>query len=254
MGSRLFWRVISVIGELLLTAGVIVLGFAAWFVWGTDAAAAPEHDKSVARLHSRFETPALPHKQLPVPESGREFAVITVPRFEEKPVPVVEGTDLSVLKRGIGHVPDSALPGEVGNFATAGHRVTYGRPYRHIDRLQPGDPIIVETAPGWSVYRFVRHQIVEPGATQVLAPVPDQPGAQPTQAWMTLVACHPPFSARLRYVGYALLERQVPRSQGPPAELSADAPRAAAGARAGTSGPVGAYAAADRAVRREGGH
>ena len=229
--------IVGVVGELLLTAGVLVLSFAAWFVWGTDASVAPAQEQAVTRLHERFAAAPAAGRLAP-PSAGEEFAVLTIPRVDDDPRPIVEGVGLPVLQRGVGHVPGTALPGEVGNFATAGHRVTYGRPYRHIDRLRPGDPIVVETTTGWSVYRFVRHRIVAPSATEVVAPVPDRPGVRPRQAWMTLIACHPPFSARQRYVGYALLDRTVARVAGPPPEL-ASTTNAATALGAGASGERG---------------
>ena len=155
----------------------------------------------------------------PAPAERTAFAVVTIARFGAGwQRPVVEGTDHDALQQGVGHEPGTALPGRVGNFATAGHRVTYGRPYHRIADLVPGDPIVVETRAGWSVYRYVRHRIVGPAQTEVVAAVPDRPGRTATGAWMTLIACHPPFSARERYVGYALLDRFVPRAAGPPPE------------------------------------
>ena len=64
--------------------------------------------------------------------------------------------------------------------------------------------------------------MVYPWETEVLAPVPDRPGAEPTEAWMVLTACHPKFSAQQRLIGYALLDRTVPRAEGPPPELQED--------------------------------
>lgn len=113
------------------------------------------------------------------------------------------------------------MPGQIGNLVTAGHRVTYGKPYNRIDELRRGDAIVVETADGWAVYRYRRYVIVEPDDVSVTEAVPERPGVQPTEAWMTLIACHPPFSARQRYVGFAKLESLTPRARQVPAEVAA---------------------------------
>ncbi|MDQ3359695.1 MAG: sortase [Actinomycetota bacterium] len=88
--------------------------------------------------------------------------------------------------------------------------------------MSPGDPVVVETADDYHVYTFERTRVVTPEQTEVLAAVPDDPSAEPAQAWMVITACHPKFSAAERLIGYALLDRTVPREAGPPAELSGD--------------------------------
>lgn len=223
--ARLLDVAIGVVGEVLVTLGVLVLAFLAWQLWWTDVVADGEQARTVSGLEQRFAAARAPDVTAQV---GQAFATIRIPRFGADYVrPVIEGTAKAQIDAGVGHSPGTAMPGRVGNFATAGHRVTYGKPYNLIHTLRPGDAIVVETSAGWSVYRYQRHRIVTPDQTQVLAPVPDRPGVEPTQAWMTLVACHPPFSARERYVGYALLERFVPRDQGPPTDALA-APAGAA--------------------------
>ena len=226
--ARLLDVAIGVVGEVLVTLGVLVLAFLAWQLWWTDVVADGEQAQAVSGLEQRFAASTASTAPEVTAQVGQAFATIRIPRFGADYVrPVIEGTAKAQIDAGVGHSPGTAMPGRVGNFATAGHRVTYGKPYNLIHTLRPGDAIVVETAAGWSVYRYQRHRIVTPDQTEVLAPVPDRPGVAPTQAWMTLVACHPPFSARERYVGYALLERFVPRDEGPPTDALA-APAGAA--------------------------
>ncbi len=106
------------------------------------------------------------------------------------------------------------MPGQIGNFAVAGHRVTYGKPFNEIATIRPGDAIVVETATTWYVYRAVRHVIVTPDHIEVVDPVPQHPGQTPTQAWMTMTACNPEFSARQRYVEFSRLVQVLPKSAG----------------------------------------
>ena len=81
--------------------------------------------------------------------------------------------------------------------------------------------VVVATATQWFTYRVTAHEIVSPKQVSVIAPVPDQPGQAPTQAYLTFTACHPMHSARQRYVVHALLESTQDRSAGPPASLAA---------------------------------
>lgn len=219
-------RAISVLGEILVTIGVLVLLFVAWQLWWTDVAADQAQHDHVAQLERAFQAaepassvkgvrPGSQQVDKAVETEGTAFAVLRVPRFGgDYARPIVEGVGHTDLTEGIGHEPGSALPGDVGNFATAGHRVTYGKPYHRIDELRRGDAIVVETVDGWAIYRMQRHRIVDPSQGEVYAPVPDNPGAHPQEAWMTLVACHPPYTAESRWVAYARLERFVARTRG----------------------------------------
>lgn len=205
-------RVVSVVGELLLTAGVLVLAFLAWQLWWTDVVAEREQAAAVTRIERDLALhpgtpptgaagsaaePALP---------GGALALLRIPRFGADWVrPVYEGTTADVLDAGVGHYVTSAAPGEVGNLALAGHRVTYGRPFNRIAELRAGDRVEVRTRAGTYVYLVRSHEVVSPDESSVIAPVPGRPGARPTQRWLTLTSCHPEYSAAERYVVHALL-------------------------------------------------
>ncbi|WP_380171983.1 class E sortase [Kineococcus sp. DHX-1] len=228
-------RAVSVLGELLVTAGVLTLLFVVWQLYWTDLTSGRAQAATVSSLEQRWEraaptpastTPAAdpPVDPVAVPAVGQPFAILHVPRFAaDYSVPVVEGTGTEELKDGIGHYTQAVMPGQVGNFAIAGHRVTYGKPFNQIAELQDGDAVVVETATQWLTYRVQSHEIVSPKQVSVIAPVPDQPGATPTQAWLTMTACHPMHSARQRYVVHALLESVRNRADGPPSSLDAPA-------------------------------
>jgi sortase A len=119
------------------------------------------------------------------------------------PLYVVEGVSVEDLKKGPGRYPDTAMPGERGNFAVAGHRTTYGNPFFHLDDLRPHDEIYVTDRQGtqW-VYSVVRQEIVSPHAERVLKPDPLGTG-RPT---LTLTTCHPRFSNAQRLVVFAQLQ------------------------------------------------
>ena len=106
--------------------------------------------------------------------------------------PIYEGVTLTVVDRGPGHWPGSAVPGQLGNAVFAGHRVTHSHPFRNVDKLVPGDEIIFVMPNGTFTYKMTKQEIVKPTDTWIV---------NPTQtATLTLFACHPPGSAAKRIV------------------------------------------------------
>ncbi len=248
-GARVAYGALGVLGELLITAGVLVLAFLVWQLWWTDVEGNRAQAEVVREL-PRVEVPtpapsapagplvASPRRDDPpvmaeVPHATT-FATIQVPRWDGEPErPVSEGVDratvLDVL--GVGHYPGTAMPGGVGNLALAAHRTTFAKPFNRIAELREGDALVVRTAtvdggPGsdtWYVYRVTSWQVVRPSQTEVIAPVPDRPGESPTERFITLTTCHPMFSARERYVVHGVLDYWAPVADGTPAELLGDA-------------------------------
>ena len=117
-------------------------------------------------------------------------------------VPLNQGISLKTIDRGPSHWPGTALPGNVGNVVIAGHRVTHSKPFRHIDTLAAGDEIIYVVNGVRSVYAVTSHEVVTPDATWIVNQTKD--------ATTTLFACHPPGSARYRYVVYGALVSTTP--------------------------------------------
>ncbi|HEU0133054.1 MAG TPA: class E sortase [Mycobacteriales bacterium] len=113
-------------------------------------------------------------------------------------VVVVQGVTADALRAGAGHYPNTPLPGERGNVAIAGHRVTYGRPFRHLDRVVRGDRIELATPVGTFVYEVtVGPFVVAPRDLSVLR--------QDGRSMLTLTTCNPVHSARERLVVQAVL-------------------------------------------------
>jgi sortase A len=121
---------------------------------------------------------------------GDAIAVLRIPRFGTgyRPV-VVEGVSRDALAKGPGHYPGTAMPGEIGNFAVAGHRTGWGQPFDRLDRLKRGDTVVVEWRGRSETYRITGTKKVKPTATGVVLPVPDRPGARPDKARITLTTC-----------------------------------------------------------------
>jgi sortase A len=206
------------LGEVLITVGAVLLLFVIWQVWWTDVASDRAQSAITQQLEQEWgssPTPGRKSRPLAKIPMGDAFALIRIPRFGRSNVrPVLEGVGPEVLRDGVGHYPDSAKPGRVGNFAVAGHRVTYGKPFFKVADLRAGDPIVVETRTTWYVYRVVRHLIVNPDQIDVIAPVPQKPGAKATARVMTMTSCHPKFSAEQRYVVFSELAQTMPKSAG----------------------------------------
>lgn len=218
---------IRTFGELCITAGLIMILFVVWQLWWTDIEANRDNENLASNLvtqwkdNPRDKTPEDPDTPViaQTPEENQAFGIMYVPRFgDDYYRTIAEGVQLEpVLNRmGMGHYPSSARPGEVGNFAMAGHRVTYGKPLNLIAEMRPGDPVVIQTQEGFYTYTMRNFDIILPDQTEVLAPVPGFPEYKGKERLMTLTACNPMFSARERYVIYAELTEWRPASEGPP--------------------------------------
>ncbi len=123
-------------------------------------------------------------------------------RFRSRDYVVVEGDDTDTLRTGPGHYPNTEWPGEGKTVAVAGHRTTYGAPFRTLDRLERGDEVVLEMPYARFTYRVEREQIVPPTATWVTRDTRHER--------LVLTACHPLYSAAQRIVIFARLERMEP--------------------------------------------
>ncbi|MFD6753540.1 class E sortase [Micromonospora gifhornensis] len=213
-------------GELLITFGLVVLLFAGYEIWGKSAivdahqdelsqqlaqAWGPEGDPTVAPS----ATPSASASPKP-PVQGKPIAGLFIPKFDKEWI-VVEGVTQKDIRYAPGHYPESAMPGQVGNFSVAGHRnrATFWR----LDELRKGDPIIVQDRDQWYVYQVTENLIVKPHQVEVVAPVPGRPGDKPTKRMLTLTTCNPKFDNYERLIIHAELTRTQSKDQGRPAEL-----------------------------------
>ncbi len=213
------------VGELLITAGLVLLLFVAYQLVWTNYEAQRRTDQVAGDLRDAWSRPARsttgatagPAKV----DFGTGIAFLHIPRLGRSwSVPVVEGVELPDLARGVGHYPDTARPGQVGNFAVAGHRATNGEPFAYLDRLRPGDVVVAETRRRWFTYVVDSTRIVSPSSTWVLDPVPGRPAEEPTQQLLTLTTCNPRWASYQRLIVFGHLEETRTRRDGPPADLA----------------------------------
>ncbi|GAA0564043.1 hypothetical protein GCM10010172_54320 [Paractinoplanes ferrugineus] len=226
LGSRIRAGV-RVSGELMITFGLIILLFAGYEVFGNSAKVQDEQDALGSELDQQWNDPTVaPTVAAPkgpaAPGNGL-VGRLYIPKLDKEWV-VVNGVRPQDIKYAPGHYPDTALPGKIGNFSVAGHRIR--KIFWRLDELNPGDVIGVETKDYWYVYKVYGQEIVKPSAIEVVAAVPDKPTAKPTKALLTLTTCNPKFNNYQRLIVHAELASKVARNQslpdaGMPAEMKA---------------------------------
>lgn len=228
----------SVLGDLLLTAGVIIILFLAWQLFYTNLDA---NDKADSISHTFTQSQTVSPKKVapkyyddpPVPEKvpyGTTIGMLVVPKWygiTNNNMPVIEGTGQDVLNQAAaGHYETTAQLGAIGNFAVAGHRRTYGNSFRRVDILEPGDEVIISTKDYWYVYKVESHEIVLPTQTEVLAPTPNDPTEPPTERYLTMTTCHSTSVGEWgndhRWIVHAKFSYWMKRSEGRPESVLHD--------------------------------
>jgi sortase A len=232
------WRwIVGGIGRTLIALGLLLFGFVAYQLWGTGIQTAQaqrtlvkDFNRQIAAVSTSTSTTTtttttvptttattepvtvatepstttsttstLPPGQ-PIPALGEAVARLEIPRIDVNRI-VVEGAGADELKKGPGHFPETPLPGQLGNAAIAGHRTTHLHPFYDIDKLDPGDEIIVTTLNGHYVYRVTGTDVVSPDDYAQVIPTTD-----PTKATLTLVSCTPKYSSSHRIVVHSELD------------------------------------------------
>ena len=203
-------RVASILGWVQFT-GILICLFALWQLWGTGIAQAHAQDSAkpvfAAEIAAAGPRPAVPtlipaSANVPVPAEGTVVARLQIPKIGVDQY-VVEGTAEGDLAKGPGHYDGTAMPGQAGNVAIAGHRTTYGAPFYDLNELVPGDEIVLTTDTG-IVLHYVESQVpvpVSPTDVAVLGSFNDNR--------LTLTTCNPRYSASQRLVAVATLQTPV---------------------------------------------
>ena len=214
--------VVRTAGELLVTFGLVVLLFCVYDLYVTGLYTESQQKSLTQELTQTWDatprTPAVAGATPavdPGPELGDAMAILRIPAFgADWARVVVEGVGREDLKKGPGHYPGTAGPGEVGNLVISGHRTTYGAPFNRLDELREGDDLVLETRDSYYTYRVTGQEVVAPTDVDVLLPVPDQPGVRATEALLTLTTCNPKYSARERLILFAALTTTTPKAAG----------------------------------------
>lgn len=193
-------------GQLLITLGLLVLLFCVYELYWTGVETKQAQGSLKDELVQGWANDPSQVKTTPF-DIGDGVGLMTIPRLgDDWSWVVVEGVTTDALRDGPGHYPDTAMPGEVGNFSVAAHRATNGEPFANIDALRDGDIVKVETADAVYTYTVETSEITTPQDIDVVAPVPGRPGEKPGERRLTLTTCHPRWSSTHRLIVYTVLD------------------------------------------------
>lgn len=220
--------VVRTFSELCITVGALIVLFVAYVLLWTGVKAADAAEGEIETLRSGWaqEPVAAPPgtaASAPAPyRDGKPFATLHIPRFgADWEWPVLENTEARTLQKGLGHYSGTARPGERGNFAVAGHRRTYGDPFKDFPRLRPGDAVIVNDGTTWFTYRIAKKPYrTVPTDTAVVDPVPRRSGFEGPGRYLTLTTCEPEWGSSHRLIAWAHLDATRPVSEGRPPDLT----------------------------------
>ncbi|MFE0651526.1 class E sortase [Streptomyces sp. NPDC059534] len=222
--------VVRTFSELCLTVGTLIVLFVVYVLYWTgvqaDLAGAAQID-TLQRAWASTPVPtapgpaSAPARVEPPYVPGKGIAVMYVPRLgRDWKWPVLEGTGTGVLKKGLGHYAATARLGATGNFAVAGHRRTYGDPFKDFPRLRAGDAVVLTDGTTWFTYRVDRGPYrTVPGDVAVVDPVPRRSGFAGPGRYLTLTTCDPEWGSSHRLVVWAHLDATQPVTDGRPQAL-----------------------------------
>ncbi|MEU1806589.1 class E sortase [Streptomyces sp. NPDC019937] len=213
---------IGVLGELLITAGLILALFVAYSLWWTNVLADREAKKQgdQVRKHWAAQGPG----ELDTKDG---IGFLHVPAMGDGEVLVKKGTSTEILNDGVaGYYTEpvkAAMPwAKSGNFALAAHRDGHGAKFHDIDKIHDGDPVVFETRDTWYVYKvYATLPETSKFNVDVLNAVPKESGKKKAGRYITLSTCTPVFTSRHRYIVWGELERteKVDADRTPPKEL-----------------------------------
>ncbi|MFE5815996.1 class E sortase [Streptomyces sp. NPDC056479] len=205
---------VSVFGELLITAGLVLGLFVVYSLWWTNVVADRAADKQADKVRDNWAHQGGDSGRPAEFDSKNGIGFLHVPAMSKGEILVEKGTTSKILNDGVaGYYTDpvkSALPtsDKKGNFSLAAHRDGHGAKFHNIHKLTKGDPIVFETKDKWYVYKVYA---VLPETSkynvQVLGPIPKESGRTKAGHYITLTTCTPVYTSRYRYVVWGELER-----------------------------------------------
>ncbi|MFF2958278.1 class E sortase [Streptomyces sp. NPDC057963] len=226
MSVRLIVRTFS---ELCITVGALIVLFVAYVLFWTGVKAAGATEGQIDTLRDQWargtvSAPAPETSPTPPPapaayRDGKPFAMLYIPRFGKGwEWPVLENTEVRTLQKGLGHYRGTARLGATGNFAVAGHRRTYGDPFKDFPKLRPGDAVLLRDGTTWFTYRIDKKPYrTVPSDVGVIDPVPRTSGFDGPGRYLTLTTCDPEWGSSHRLIAWAHLDATQPVTDGRPA-------------------------------------
>ncbi|SNX62509.1 LPXTG-site transpeptidase (sortase) family protein [Streptomyces sp. TLI_55] len=201
---------VSVFGELLITAGLILGLFVVYSLWWTNVIADRAADKQADKVRDNWAQDTGPGAL----DTGAGIGFLHVPAMKNGEVLVEKGTSTKILNDGVaGYYTDpvkATLPssGKDGNFSLAAHRDGHGAKFHNIDKIEKGDPIVFETKDKWYVYKaYAILPETSKYNVKVLGAIPKESGKKKAGKYITLTTCTPVYTSRYRYVVWGELVR-----------------------------------------------
>ncbi|MFD0002888.1 class E sortase [Streptomyces sp. NPDC127178] len=236
--------VVRTVSELCITAGTVIVLFVVYVLFWTGVKADNVMDDQISQLQDQWAQGAVrptaaapggpaspgadttpgattsPPKPAPY-TADKPFAIMYIPRLGFTwNKPVLEGTVTKTLKKGLGHYARTAQLGQKGNFSVAGHRRTYGDPFKDFPRLRAGDAVVLTDGTTWFTYRIDKGPYkTVPTDIEVIDPVPRKSGYTREGRYLTLTTCDPEWGHSHRLIVWAHLDSTQPVEAGKPEAL-----------------------------------
>lgn len=199
---------LALVGELLILAAAVLALFVAYQLFFTNIEAASKAETISERIQQSFvDAPGDELVEIQVADvTFQGVGLLYVPALRDDlwGMPILSGVTDPVLAAGVGHYPGTALPGEVGNFAIAGHRATNGEPFARFERLRAGDLVFVQTADGYYSYELVADQKIADSEVWVISETPEGVISAP-EPIITLTTCDPRWNSTQRWARWGKL-------------------------------------------------
>ncbi|PAZ09354.1 class E sortase [Streptomyces sp. SA15] len=216
---------VSVFGELLITAGLVLGLFVVYSLWWTNVLADRKADQQGDKVRDTWAQKDTGPGALDTKDG---IGFLHVPAMKSGEVLVEKGTSAKILNDGVaGYYTDpvkATLPtsGKTGNFSLAAHRDGHGAQFHNIDKLRKGDPIVFETKDKWYVYKvYATLPETSKYNVKVLSAIPKESGKKKAGHYITLTTCTPVYTSKYRYIVWGELVRvdDVDSARTPPKEL-----------------------------------
>jgi sortase A len=223
--------IVRTFSELCVTVGAVIVLFVVYVLFWTGVRADRAMGDQIDALHDQWDrqtagpvpgvSPTGAAAPRPSYREGRPFAVMYIPRLGFTwNKPVLEGTSAGTLKKGLGHYAGTARLGQTGNFSVAGHRRTYGDPFKDFPELRQGDAVVLTDGTTWFTYRIDKGPYkTVPSDVEVIDAVPRKSGYTRPGRYLTLTTCDPEWGHSHRLIVWAHLDSTQPVEAGEPRAL-----------------------------------
>ncbi|WP_210573399.1 class E sortase [Streptomyces sp. GESEQ-4] len=225
--------VVRAVSELCITVGTLIVLFVVYVLFWIGVKADNVMGDQIDQLEEQWARGAVQPAPSAAPgasatpaepapyKSGKPFAIMYIPRLGFTwNKPVLEGTATGTLKKGLGHYARTAQLGQKGNFSVAGHRRTYGDPFKDFPELRAGDAVVLTDGATWFTYRIDKGPYkTVPTDVEVIDPVPRKSGYTRAGRYLTLTTCDPEWGSSHRLIVWAHLDSTQPVEAGKPEAL-----------------------------------